>query len=180
MLPIFLAMLETPEERQDFTELYEANRARMFGVAAGILHDEYLAEDAVNQAFLKLIKHFKKRDKLSRNQIRNYLVIMVRNTAIDMYNDRHKIAEVYFDEARDMSDRHEEDAFAALLEYGALLEAMNQLQDTYREALYLSYFLGLSVKEIAESLCLSTSAVKSLLMRARMKLRAMLEGGDAG
>ena len=179
MLYIYLAMLETPAEKQEFAELYEANRQRMFGVAAGILHDDYLAEDAVNQAFLKLIRHFRKRDKLSRNQMRNYLVIIVRNTAIDMYNDRHKIAEVYFDEARDISDGYDDDSFATALEHDALLEAFGQLQRTYKEVLYLSYFLGLSTKEIAESLCLSTSAVKSLLMRARAKMRTMLEGGDA-
>jgi len=178
MLLLFLSMLETPDEKQRFAELYEANRHRMYGVAQGVLHDEYLAEDAVNQAFLKLIQHFRKCEECSRNQMRNYLVIIVRNTAIDMYNDRRKIVEIPFDEGHEIDGGCEDEDFGAQLEYGELLEAMEQLPEIYGEALYLSYHLGFSNSEIAGSLNLKVSAVKLRLMRARAKLRAMLEGVD--
>ena len=178
MLLLFLSMLETPDEKQRFAELYEANRHRMFGVAQGILHDEYLAEDAVNQAFLKLIRRFNKCEDFTRDQMRNYLVIVVRNTAIDMYNDRRKITEVPFDEGSEMDGGYEDGDFGAQLEYGELLELVEQLPEIYGEALYLAYHLGLTANEIAGALNLSVSAVKLRLMRARAKLRAMLEGVD--
>ena len=177
MLFFFLSMLETPDEKQRFAQLYEANRHRMFGVALGVLHDEYLAEDAVNQAFLKLIRRFNKREDYSRDQMRNYLVIIVRNAAIDMYNDRRKIAEVPFDEGHELGGYEDED-FGAQMDYAELLEAMERLPEIYGEALYLAYHLGLSTSEIAGSLNLSVSAVKLRLMRARVKLRAILEGVD--
>jgi len=178
MLFFFLSMLETPDEKQRFAQLYEANRHRMFGVALGVLRDEYLAEDAVNQAFLKLIRRFNKCEDYSRDQMRNYLVIIVRNAAIDMYNDRRKMAEVPFDEGREMDGGYEDEALGAQMDYAELLEAMERLPEIYGEALYLAYHLGLSTSEIAGSLNLSVSAVKLRLMRARAKLRATLEGVD--
>ena len=176
MLLFLLAMLETPEEKQKFTELYEANRDRMFSVAKGILRDEQLAEDAVQQAFLRLIRYPKKIESFSCNQARNYLVVIVRNTAIDMYNRRRRIAEVPFD---DSYGTHEDGELTVTLENDELLEAVDQLPEIYSEALYLSYYLGLSVNEIAGSLHLSDGAVKLRLMRARQKLRVILEGVDA-
>jgi len=176
VLPIFLAMLETPEEKQNFTELYETNRGRMFSVARGVLKDDYLAEDAVNQAFLRLLRHFKKCDELSSDQTRNYLAIIVRNAALDMRDERRRIAEVPFDEERDSDGRYDGDSFDARLDYDALVEAIDRLPEIYSEALYLSYHLGLSVGEIAGALDISNGAVKQRLTRARQKLRAALEG----
>jgi RNA polymerase sigma-70 factor (ECF subfamily) len=179
MLLLFLSMLETPEEKQKFAELYEAYRGLMFSVARDILRDDYLAEDAVNQAFLKLIRHFAKFEKFLCNQTRNYLVIMVRNTSIDMYNSRRKIVEVSFGENHETDDGYEDDSFAVQMDYDEMLDAIAGLPKIYKEALYLSSYLGLSINEIASSLNLSVSAVKQRLMRARLKLRAMLEGEDA-
>ena len=177
MLFFYLSMLETPEEKQKFTEIYESNKQRMFSVAKGVLRDEHLAEDAVHEAFVRLIKYFKRVENFSCNQTRNYLVIMVRRTSIDMYNKRRKVIEVAFDESYDGQQEHED--FTIQLDHGELLEVIEQLPDIYKEVLYLSYFLDLSVSEIAGSLDLSVSAVKLRLMRARQKLRAALEGIEA-
>jgi len=176
MFLLLLAMLETPEEKQKFAALYEANRDRMFSVARGVLRDEHLAEDAVQQAFLRLIRYPQKIEGFSCSQARNYLVIVVKNTAIDMYNHRRKIAEVPFD---DSDGTYMDGDLTVRLDYDELPEAIDQLPVIYSEALYLSYHLGLSVNEIAGSLHLSASAVKLRLMRARQKLRAILEGVDA-
>jgi len=175
MLYIFLAMLESPEEKKKFSELYREYRSRMFSVAHGILRDKHLAEDAVNQAFLKLIKSFKKIEDFSCNQTQDYLVVIVKNVAIDMYNGRRRIVEVSFDEAYDMDNKPMDDPLIEQLGYDALLEVIKQLPEIYCETLYLSSQLGFSVNEIARSLNLSSSAVKQRLMRARQKLSALLE-----
>ena len=53
--------------------------------------------------------------------------------------------------------------------------AMDSLNGRQRMAVLLSKFEGMSYEEIAESMQLSTKAVKSLLFRARENLREMLE-----
>ena len=58
MLQFYLQLLETEEELQKFTQLYETYRKLMHWTAEGILHDEHLAEDAVHEAFLRIIQNF--------------------------------------------------------------------------------------------------------------------------
>jgi len=168
-------MLDSPEEKKKFEELYQEYKNLMFSVAYGILRDEHLGEDAVDQAFLKLIRSFNKIENFSCNQTRDYLVTIVKNVAIDMYNKRHRIVEVPFDEAYDIDSKLMDDPIIAKLGYNQLVEVIKKLPEIYCETLYLSSQLGLSVNEIASSLNLSSSAVKLRLMRARQKLSAMLE-----
>ncbi|MCL2301247.1 MAG: sigma-70 family RNA polymerase sigma factor [Firmicutes bacterium] len=178
LLLFFLSMLESHEEKLKFAELYEANRDRMARLAWGILRDNYLAEDAVNEAFLKMIHKIKKFHDFTCDQMRDYLVIIVKHTAIDMYNERKKNAEVSFDERFTMGGVVEAEPISMMLEHDEVQEAIDQLDEIYRDVLYLSYRVGLSINEIAKSLDLSPSAVKMRLVRARVKLRALLEGDD--
>lgn len=49
---LFLALLDSPEEQEKFTEIYDQYRHFMWYVANQKLQDEHLAEDAVQEAFL--------------------------------------------------------------------------------------------------------------------------------
>ena len=60
MLALYLQMLDTPEEKIRFEQIYEKYRGLMYHVADNILHNRQDAEDAVHNAFLQIIKHFKK------------------------------------------------------------------------------------------------------------------------
>jgi RNA polymerase sigma-70 factor (ECF subfamily) len=168
-------MIESPEDRQKFEAVYEANRTLMFSRAKGILHDGYLAEDAVQQAFLRIIPKFSRLDEFSCNQIRNYLVTVVKHVTFDMLHEQGKIIEIPFDEAYQTGEPEGLDEFIAQLNHAELEEAFAQLTDVYKEPLYLYYNLGLPVNEVAEALGLTASAVKLRLMRGRQKLRALLE-----
>ena len=177
MLLFYLSMLETPEEKQRFAAIYEANRKLMFSVAKGILHDDFLAEDAVSEAFMKAISQFKTFHEISSNQTRKYLVVIVRNAAIDMYNRRRKVVEVSFGDSYETD--HEQENVGAQLEYNELLKLTDQLPDIYKEVLYLAYILQLSTNEIADSLGITTNAVKQRLLRARQKMREVLKEVEA-
>lgn len=58
----------------------------------------------------------------------------------------------------------------------AVLEAVMALPENYREAVYLHYFEGYSVREIAGLLGRSEAAVTAHLSRGRHKLRITLGG----
>ena len=50
---IYLQMIDTPEERSKFEQIYLEYKGLMFHVAYDILHNEQDAEDAVHQGFCK-------------------------------------------------------------------------------------------------------------------------------
>ena len=82
-----MAKAETAQQRlaREMEELYLQYRSPMFRVAMAILRDEGLAEDAVQQAFLKIFQNFENIQREDCNKIRSFIVILVRNTAIDLY-----------------------------------------------------------------------------------------------
>lgn len=59
-----------------------------------------------------------------------------------------------------------------------VLEAVMELPGKYREAIYLFYYEGYSVREIGELTGRSEAAVAAHLSRGRKKLRDMLGGGE--
>jgi RNA polymerase sigma-70 factor (ECF subfamily) len=61
------------------------------------------------------------------------------------------------------------------LEAQALWEAVQRLDETGRQVVYLRYFLELSVEETAEVLGVAAGTVKSRLHRALARLRTLVE-----
>lgn len=57
---LYIQMLETPEEKSKFEQLYLGYRNLMFYVANRILHNQQDSEDVVHDSFLKIIKIIKK------------------------------------------------------------------------------------------------------------------------
>ncbi len=60
MLVYYLQMMDTPEEKIRFEQIYLNYRGLMYRVAEGVLHNCQDAEDAVYNAFLRIIKQFNK------------------------------------------------------------------------------------------------------------------------
>lgn len=82
---IYMMMLETPEEKSLFEQIYLEYRGLMFHVAYEILHNEQDAEDAVHQAFVKIAENIKKIDAPVCPKTHSYVVTIVEHQAIDQY-----------------------------------------------------------------------------------------------
>ncbi len=95
---IFLIMVEDEKSRPKLELLYNNYKYTMLYVAKSILKDQYLAEDAVHKAFIKIIDNLHKIDDQLCNKTKSFLVIVVRNISIDMYNHIKKQNIVNFDE----------------------------------------------------------------------------------
>jgi RNA polymerase sigma-70 factor (ECF subfamily) len=172
MLYFFLAMLETQEERDKFTLIYERYYKLLIDIAYSILHNGQDAEDAVQQAFLKLLPNLGKIEDVSSHQTVKYLVIMVRRVCFYMYNN--KIIHIPFEDLTEGDLGILEDDLIERMEYAELLERVKSLPDIYGDVLYLMYCEDFSVKEIASSLDITVNAAKKRLERARQQLKGLL------
>jgi len=176
VLYIYLTMIDSPEEKRKFEQLYLLCHGHMLRTAQKILRDEQLAEDAVHQAFLRIINDMAKIGDVSSHQTRAYVVIIVRGVALNMLRARRKIIEMPFEELVEdtEADGYMEDAIAAEISGEELRAVLAQLPTIHRDVLYLMYFEDMSVRDIARQLDLSESAVKKRLERARGALQAEL------
>ena len=176
MITILLAAIDSAEERGKVEQLYYTYKDHMMGIAYSILGDRHTAEDAVQQAFLKVIKYLNKFDEVECHQTRRLIVIMIRSTSFDIYRSRKKSKEVSLDELIDIPDQDGElpDSLITRLEYSEVLGTVQQLPEQARDILTLMYVEDLPVTEIADILNISESAAKKRLQRAREALRAAL------
>lgn len=75
MLFIYLSMIDSPEDSDKFTEIYNKYKSIMHHVAFRILKNTQDAEDAVHEAFLKLAKNISKIGDVSCKKTQTFLVI---------------------------------------------------------------------------------------------------------
>jgi RNA polymerase sigma-70 factor (ECF subfamily) len=161
--------------------LYDRYGGLAYSVAFRVLGDSGLAEDTVQECFLKLWNSAAAFDP-RRGSPRTWLLTMVRNRAIDKLRGRRSRSarEIDIDTAEPAqaepgaSDPWNEVAFAA--EQRAVRDALVRLPVEQRQAVELAYFGGYSHREIAEMTKVPLSTVKGRMRLALEKLHSYLEG----
>ena len=177
---IYLQLLDTQEEKSKFEALYYTHRHTMLYTAVQILKDHQLAEDAVQEAFIRLAKNFSKIGQVDCPQTRLFTVIIVRNISLTMRTEQQKqiIIEVSEDTVPTEYDLEEE--VLARIAYEEVLTSIQELPLIYRDILYLQCVEGFKLTEISKLIGIETETVKKRAQRGRKILLDQLisEQGD--
>lgn len=168
MLIFLLAALESEEDRRKFTAVYEQYHTRLEDVAIGILRNQADAEDAVQNAFTQVIRHFEKTFEIPCEELPFWLISIVKNESLMILRKRSRTVPL-----PDMEGL--ESASESVAEYSELVELFRRLPDTYRGALEMKILLGYSEREIAKHLGISETAVSTRVSRGRALLREIAE-----
>jgi len=165
------------KDRGAFDILFRSHYSALVFVANDILHDKQLAEEVVQDVFVKL---WKTGSNLSINtSLDSYLTTMVRNRSIDYIRANARRIKTVSIENPDiqiklhelgMETSFDEELFSDATEI-ALKRALEQLPSQCRQVFVLNRFDGLSTKEISEKLQISVSTVKTQIARALKKLK---------
>ena len=140
---------------------------RLYAAAFNITRQRQDAEDAVQEALLRLFRSDKEFE--SEEHIKAWLIrvtINIAKSTCTSFWHRNRVPyEDYMDEIpfEDESDRD-------------LMEAVLSLPDKYRIIVHLHYYEGYKTREIADTLKLSENTVKTRLLQSRKLLKAKLEG----
>jgi RNA polymerase sigma-70 factor (ECF subfamily) len=139
-------------------------------VARYILKDEQEAEDATQEAFVKL---WNNRDNIDPQRVKPWLMKVTRNGCLDRLRRRKESVE--FDESYMASDASGPLQGASAFEAGVWLKrAIGGLKEPYRSLVVLRDVNQHSYEEVAGMLELSLAQVKTYLHRARKQLREQL------
>nr|WP_326186098.1 sigma-70 family RNA polymerase sigma factor [uncultured Oscillibacter sp.] len=167
MISGYLSMMETDPDREWFVRLYRANCQRMTRLAVQILGPGPKAEDAVHDAFVKLIQHCDELRDRPEAQVAGWLAVVVKNTALDMLRkDQHETA---LD-----GTLWEPAAPADEGEFHALVALIRGLPEDYRRVLELRFVAEWSLAEIAQAMGLTENTVKTRIFRGRKLLMEQL------
>lgn len=174
LLPSILAMYTTQEEKDLVADLFEAHSKTMYYAARQILAGHEDAEDAVQEAFIKIHNYLAKLADVASYKTRGYLVIVAKNTAKNMLRKRSRENTAALDEIPYEIPGMDEDIFARV-ELEALLAEIRSLPEAACEILLLKYHHQCSDKELAEIMNIKYSTVRKRVERARSLLTGRLE-----
>lgn len=175
--------IEEATETEIIEKLYNVYKTVMYKEAYRILKDVGLAEDAVHQSFVKIIKNLPKMNIKDENKTRNLLLIIARNTAIDIYKNR-----LYLNQNSNSLDFELDEEDSGPIDFvepskvvidretiNIVVEAIKKLPEIYRDVLLLEKVHGNTKEEIAELLNISYETTKKRSLRARKMLAESLE-----
>jgi RNA polymerase sigma-70 factor, ECF subfamily len=167
----------TVDSTDTISELVAEYSAALYRVAYSVMRNSAEAEDAVQEAFLRVLKH---RDKLGEiRDVRVWLVRITWNVVLD--RKRRGKTRPESDDIADFSrvlpsaDRRADEEVISSQEHARILALIDRLPAKEREALLLSAVEELSTAEIAAVLKTTESSVRSRIFRARRELSALLE-----
>jgi RNA polymerase sigma-70 factor (ECF subfamily) len=181
-------MLACQRGREDaLDELYSRYYRPMLGFIYRLVQDRQLAEDLVQETFLRVYNN-----RLSwkpKSKFTSWLYRIARNLCIDekrRYWNRLVSMNSQFSDAQEESresflDRVEDsksdarENCAREVDENMIRKAINELSEEQREVILLNKYQGLTYIEIADVLGVSPESVKQRAYRAHLKLRELLE-----
>lgn len=171
---LFLALLDTQEEQEKFSEIYENYRHFMWYIAQQKLKDTHLAEDAVQEAFLALTRHLDKVEDAHSPGTKKFLATIVRSKAIDLIRKNNPQEELTDELPEGKAGRDILDQLLVKENYNRLISCVLELDDSYRVVFEYKYLYQMSDEEIADILGISAKNVNVRYFRARKKLQEMI------
>ncbi len=153
--------------------IYNKYYKAMFNVAFRIVNDYALAEDIMQESFLKA---FTKLDSYSgKVTFGAWLKKIVLNNSIDEYKKLAKYQIETLDENSNIEDDNNDDTFSyGELKAEVVLKTMQRLKPNYKIILTLFFIEGYDLEEITQILNISYDNCRTMMSRAKESLRTKL------
>lgn len=147
-------------------DLSRAVSGRMLSVAVSVLKNRALAEDAVQEAFIKIVKYAGRFDAGTNGYA--WICKITQNVALTMLKAEKRRRTVNIDDCFDLSA--DTDVFAESSAAVNLKNALAVLTDIERQVIYQKYFMEFTVRDIAKSVGKSKSTVQRIIDAAEQKM----------
>ena len=144
-------------------QIVKTHSNSMFRAAFAVLKNRDDAEDAVQEAFMKLMEN--QPQFTDDEHAKAWLLRVTINLSKNMLKASWRKNKSETEEALYQENPSDE-----------VLSCVMKLEENYRTVIHLYYYEGYSIKEIASILSLPSATVGTRLKRGRSKLKKMLEG----
>ncbi|MEG2017239.1 MAG: sigma-70 family RNA polymerase sigma factor [Clostridium sp.] len=151
--------------------VYEKYSQEVYLYAFSLCKDHYLAQDLVSDTFFKALLSIKD-DNI---EIKYWLFRVCKNLWLDNIKYRKRFSNNPLDTFQLPIEDNILSKLIIAEERRKLYVAILALPPSSMEVVMLFYFCNMSLKDIAENLNMNPGAVRTLLFRARQKLKTLLE-----
>ena len=178
MLAACMALIDEPNDKEKFLEIYNTYRDHMYKVAMSILHNEALADETVQDCFLRIAVNIADIPDVRSKKFRALLVIMVRNKAINNLGSEHYDTTSPLDEGDVPPDDFIKDIYSSI-GYNQLMQEISNLKIIYKDALTLRFLYGYGIDQICSILGISKKTAEMRIYRGKKILKERM-GDDYG
>ena len=163
------------QDQQIFSYLYDNYSGALFGLIYKMVNDKELAEDILQEAFVKIWNNFSSYDK-TKGRLFTWMINLTRNLTIDTLRSKgyKKQSKIYSDEnsVNNFSEKtNEAEKFDAM----GLRKQLTLLKSEQKDIIDLAYFGGFTQDEISKQLGIPLGTVKTRMRAAILELRKILQ-----
>ncbi|MGE3877061.1 MAG: sigma-70 family RNA polymerase sigma factor [Parvibaculaceae bacterium] len=165
-------------DRAAFARLYDLVSGRLFGVIGRVLPRSELAEDALQETFVRIWQRARSYDETIASPMA-WMATIARNQAIDLRRraaEKLSAASAELDESLADSSPDPEALAQQAGELRQLSDCLGRLPEERQQMVLLAYRQGFSREELAERFKRPVTTVKTLLRRSLIALKECLDG----
>lgn len=147
----------------------------MYRIAYSVLKNCQDAEDAVQDAFVKIYDHISDIGEVDSPRTRSFLMVVTRNVCLNGLRSRKHDSGENIEDLDLAAEISVEEAVMSELGVDQIKNALRELPENYRDILYLTVFKEYDLHGAAELLGITYENAKQRLARARKKLAETLD-----
>lgn len=168
----------TNEESDKLKRLYEFYEQPMYRIAFSVLHNSELAEDAVSDAFERIIKKIHNFKEIPSDKTKSYIVKIIKSTSINIYrkNKRTVEREIPIDDEMFQYEDIGQDVEIDIIRKESkksIFSMLKKLGETDEKIVILRCLKELSWKEVAEKMSITEVSARKRFERSRKRLISM-------
>jgi RNA polymerase sigma-70 factor (ECF subfamily) len=162
-------------DRVAFERLYAATRAKLYGVVLRILRRADLADEVMQEAYLKIWNSAAQFDPALASPI-TWMVTIARNRAIDLARKKRDVSVEEAPEVLELAAESVDPLTARERseELRRLLDCLGRLDPDERRLMLLAYYNGLSREQLATKFGRPVNTIKTCLRRSILAVRECL------
>ena len=170
-----LVSLLQSKDAQAFNYLYDNYSAALYGIIYKMVEEKELAEDILQEAFVKIWNGFTNYDS-TKGRLFTWMLNIARNLTIDMLRSKgyKKQAKI---QSFENSVNSVADTSGGTTQFDSLgiRRHLTLLKNDQKQIIDLAYFSGFTQEEIAKQLSIPLGTVKTRMRTAIMELRKLLQ-----
>jgi RNA polymerase sigma-70 factor (ECF subfamily) len=170
-----LVLLLRNKDQQAFSYLYDNYSAVLNGTIVRMVDDTGLAEDILQEAFVKIWHNFSSYDP-SKGRLFTWMINLTRNLTIDtMRSKGYKKQRLISSDENSVGNLTDNNRAAEKQDSLGLKQQIALLKPELKNLIELAYFQGYTQEEIAQETAIPLGTVKSRLRKAILELRKIVE-----
>ncbi len=164
---VYIEYLLLKDDKKAFTEIISIIQPKLLSFATNILKDKSIAQDAVQDSLINIIKGVNKLN--DHKKFHAWIYQVTRNKCLDIIRKNKKYKKDCdldaIAEPQSKTTNHDDQ--------NDMMRLINKLPPKQKNIIQLFYYDGFSVREIAEILTTPAGTIKALLFEARGNLKQL-------